>query len=84
MEEHKAIHHKIRFKLIYLTEQVKLLDLNMEATETLIEILEKCKEKGGRLERNMYDEIDVRILRVIRKYLLEYEQQLPYILYQQK
>jgi len=43
MEEHRSIRHKIGYKVIYLEEQVKLLDINKEATEALIGVLKKCK-----------------------------------------
>jgi hypothetical protein len=72
MEEYQHIRHKINYKVIYLEEQIKLLDVNLEMTETLIAVLEQCQEKGGRLERQMYENIGVKVLRRIRKYLIDY------------
>ena len=72
MEEYQPIRHKINYKVIYLEEQIKLLDVNREMTETLIAVLEQCQQKGGRLDRVMYENIGVKVLRRIRKYLIDY------------
>jgi len=49
--EYQNIHHKIRYKIIYLTEQTKLLDGNLEATNAIIKILKKCKQNNDVLTR---------------------------------
>ena len=54
LPENAAIRHKIRYKIIYLTEQRKLLDLNLLAAKEVIAILEKCQNNGGKMERAMY------------------------------
>lgn len=70
MEAYAGIRHKIHYKLIYLTEQRKLLDLNLKAVSTVLEILRKCKENGGVLLRSMYEQVPMEMLRMIRKYLI--------------
>jgi hypothetical protein len=42
-EQYSKIQHKIRYKIIYLTEQRKLLDINLKASEHILGILAKCK-----------------------------------------
>jgi hypothetical protein len=84
LEEHASISHKIRFKIIYLTEQRKLLDLNMQAVEAILAILGKCKENGDQMGREMYESMPIEVLRMIRKYLMQYQKQIPYIIYQQE
>ena len=43
-----------------------------------------AKLNDGILQRNMYKDIDIRILRVIRKYLITYQNYIQYIVYKQE
>lgn len=48
-QEYASIRHKLRYKIIYLQEQRKLLDLNLKACDNILAILAKCKENSGKL-----------------------------------
>lgn len=59
MPEYQSIRFKIRYKVIYLEEQRKLLDLNLRAANVIIEMLEAAKANGGVLEERMYASLPI-------------------------
>lgn len=83
MPEYQSIRFKIRYKVIYLEEQRKLLDLNLRAANVIIEMLEAAKDNGGVLEEKMYASLPIEVLRMVRKYLISYTKNKEYILYTQ-
>lgn len=74
---------KIKYKIIYLEEQRKLLDINMGAVDAIISILKMAKNNKGTLLPSMYEGLPIEVLRIIRKYLISISQNQPYILYEQ-
>lgn len=43
-----------------------------------------AKLNGGIIQKNIYKDVDIRILRVIRKYLITYQNYIQYIVYRQE
>lgn len=83
MAEFGAIRHKIYYKVVYLTEQRKLLDVNLGAVDAIIGVLEKCRLNEGVLRREMYEKLPIEVIRIIKKYLVAYDKQAVYIAYKQ-
>lgn len=83
MPEYQSIRFKIGYKVIYLEEQRKLLDLNLRAANVIIEMLEAARSNGGVLEEKMYASLPIEVLRMVRKYLISYTKNKEYILYTQ-
>ena len=52
--------------------------------ECVLRVLERCRENGGRLEREMYAGEEVGVLRMVRKYLGEYRKREEYVRYSQQ
>lgn len=83
LPEYENIRFKIRYKVIYLEEQRKLLDLNLRAANVIIEMLDAARKNGGVLEERMYAGLPIEVLRMVRKYLISYCKNKEYILYTQ-
>jgi hypothetical protein len=83
LPEYAAIQFKIRYKIIYLEEQRKLLDLNLRAVDVIIDLLEQANRNGGVLEERMFSSLPIDVLRMVRKYLIAYRKNKQYILYSQ-
>lgn len=66
-----------------MTEQRKLIDLNLQAVETILNILKKCKNNSNKLLIDDWKDVPIEILRVVRKYLYEIKKYHSYIVYEQ-